>query len=317
MLAAHTKSYSVRKIFSQHYFLVAILLNILLLMSCGRKKDLAVKQEPLRNRTAAFLLRKYEDNSYKFDWLGMKIDAEYAVLGETQGFKATIRMKRDSMIWISISPALGIEMIRMIVTEDSLKYISKIPDNKFYFLGGFEEIDKLIGIGIDFDMLQDLFVGNALGLDRDEGKFRSETDEGRHLLISKYKRKVRRVVGVDDRRLESDTIVVNPNDPRYQRTMRRVDEQDDLIVSRYWLEPDRYRLVMSVFNDLINQRTMEINYSDFQEDNGQYYPAKCSLLVKKPQGEQQMSFEITKLNSGKSYDFPFEIPEDYIRKDTL
>jgi hypothetical protein len=96
-----------------------------------------------------------------------------------------------------------------------------------------------------------------------------------------------------------------------------VDEEDELIVSRYWLEPDRYKLTKSVFNDLIRQRTMEVRYSNFQQDNEQYYPSKCSLLLKNPMGDQGLEFEITKLSSGKSYDFPFEIPDDYMRKDTL
>lgn len=296
---------------------VIFLLVSLVAFSCSKKKELVEKKEPLRNRSAGFLLRKYEENMFKFDWLGMKIDADYAVMGETQGFKATIRMKRDSIIWISITPALGIEMIRMVVTEDSLKYISKIPENKFYYLGQFEDINNLIGIGIDFDMLQDLLIGNALGLDKDEGKFRSETDDGNYLLISKYKRKVRRVVGIDDRKLEDDTIVVNPNDPRYQRTMRRVDEENVLIVSRYWLEPENYKLTKSIFNDLVRQRTMEVRYSEFQQDHEQYFPAICSLKLSNPGGDQEMRFEITKLSSGKSYEFPFDIPEDYIRKDSL
>jgi hypothetical protein len=302
---------------SMKRFLAVFLLTSFVVLSCSKRKELVEKKEPLRNRSAGFLLRKYDDNQFKFDWLGMKIDAEYSVMGESQGFKATIRMKRDSIIWISISPALGIEMIRMVVTEDSLKYLSKIPENKFYYLGQFEDINNLVGIGIDFDMLQDLLIGNALGLDKDEGKFRSETDNDNYLLISKYKRKVRRVVGVDDRKLEDDTIVVNPNDPRYQRSLRRVDEENDLIVSRYWLEPERFKLTKSVFNDLVRQRTMELRYSEFHQDSEQYYPAKCDLTLKNPTGDQEMNFEITKLSSGKSYDFPFDIPEDYIRKDSL
>jgi hypothetical protein len=226
-------------------------------------------------------------------------------------------MRRDSAIWVSITPALGIEMIRLMVTPDSLKYLSKIPDNKFYYTGAFEDINRLIGIGIDFDMLQDLLIGNALGLDKDEGKFRSEIDMDRYLLISKYKRKVRRVVGVDDRKLENDTIVVNPNDPRYKRTVRRMDEDEGLIVSRYWLEPEHFRLMKSVFNDLIRQRNMEVTYDEFKEDNGQFYPAKCRLQLNSLANNQELNFEITKISSGKAYDFPFEIPDDYEKRDSL
>ncbi len=295
---------------------LTFMIAALFLIACKSKKD-TVKKDPLRNRTAGFLLRHYEENKFDFEWAGMKVDAEYMVMGETQGFKATIRMKKDSAVWISITPALGIEMIRMLVTPDSLKYLSKIPENKFYYLGTFEDINKLIGVGLDFDMLQDILVGNAIGLEKDEGRFRSETENESYLLISKYKRRVRRVVGVDDRRLEDDTIVVNPNDPRYQRTLKRVDEEDGMIISRYWVEPEHFRLIKSVFNDLIKQRTMELHYSEFQLNEDQIYPSQCRLILNNPSAQQELNFEITKISTGKPYDFPFEIPEDYIRKDSL
>ena len=278
---------------------------------------MASTKEPLRGRTTAFLLRHYEENKLNYDWLGMKVDADYTSNGESQSFKATIRMRKDSAIWISITPALGIEMIRMMVTEDSVKYLSKIPDNKFYYVGTFNELNSKVGIEMDFDMLQDILIGNAIGLEKDEGRFRSEIEGDNYLMISKYKRKVRRVVGVDDRKLENDTIVINPNDPRYQRTIRRVDENDDLIISRYWLEPANFKLVKSVFNDLIRQRTMEVFYGNFEENEGQSYPSNCKIVTISPKMEQELSFDITKLSSGKSYDFPFEVPDDYPRKDSL
>jgi hypothetical protein len=184
-------------------------------------------------------------------------------------------------------------------------------------LGGFDDINKLVGVELDFEMLQDMLIGNAIGLDKDEGRFRSETEAEKYLLISKYRRKVRRIVGVDDRKLEDDTIVVNPNDPRYQRTMRRVDEDEGIIVSRYWLESENYRLVKSVFNDVIKRRVMEISYSDFQIEGDQAYPAKCLIAMDNGIDKKELSFEITKISSGKTYDFPFEIPDDFPRRDSI
>ncbi len=300
-----------------HFVFMWCIATGIFLASCHKKKDVVSTKEPLRNRAAGFLLRRYEENKYNFDWLGMKIDADFMSMGESQGFKATIRMRRDSAIWISITPALGIEMIRVMVTPDSLKYLSKIPEKKFYYLGGFDDVNKLVGVELDFEMLQDMLIGNAIGLEKDEGRFRSETEEDKYLLISKYRRKVRRIVGVDDRKLEDDTIVVNPNDPRYQRTMRRIEGDEGIIVSRYWLEPDNFRLIKSVFNDVIKQRVMEIGYSEFQQDGDQFYPSKCLIMLDNSKDKQELSFEITKISSGKSYDFPFEIPDDFPRRDSL
>jgi hypothetical protein len=226
-------------------------------------------------------------------------------------------MRKDSLIWISITPALGIEMIRVMITPDSLKYLSKIPDNKFYYTGTFEDVNRLIGTAFDFEMLQQLLVGNAIGLEKDERRFRSEVDDDDYLLISKYRRKVRRVVGVDDRKLDNDTIRVNPDDPRFQKTMKRSEDADDLIVSRYWFEAAHFRLVNSVFNDLLRQRTLEISYSDFQPNEQQFYPSRCRLTITSPVSKQILNYEITKMSSGKAYDFPFEIPGDYMRRDSL
>jgi hypothetical protein len=303
--------------FGQGFFSLTLLVIVMSVMSACRKPKEVVRETPVKNRTAGYLLKRYAENKYDFDWLGMKVDAAFGIEDNSDSFKATIRMRKDSVIWVSIVPALGIEMIRVMITPDSLKYLSKIPENKFYYYGAFDDIGKLIGIDFDFEMLQDLLVGNAIALEKDERRFRSEIDNDDYLLISKYRRKVRRVVGVDDRKLEGDTILVNPDDPRYRRTVKRTDEEDGLIISRYWLEPSGFRLVKSVFNDLLRQRTMEITYDDFQPDGEQYYPAKCRLLMSSTQLRQEMRYEITKLSSGKPYEFPFEVPDDYVRRDSL
>jgi hypothetical protein len=295
------------------YYALLILL-VLSLPACRSAKNTAEVKEPPKDRSASYLLKRYERNKFEYDWVGMKIDADFITMGESQGFKASIRMKKDSAIWISISPALGIEVFRILITPDSLKYLSKIPDNKFYYIGTSASLSELAKIDLDFDMLQDILIGNAIGLEKDEGKFRTSVDGYNYLLTSKYKRKVRRVVGIDDRKLSpTDTIVVNPNDPRYQRSVRRADE-DELIVSRYWLESENFRMVRSVFNDLINQRAIDIAYSDFKLEGEQYYPTRCVMKLAEASKQEELSFKITKLVTDKTYEFPFEIPEDFERK---
>jgi hypothetical protein len=294
-----------------------LIATLTLVLSACKSSERVAKERAVKNRTAGFVLKRYNESRFDYDWLGMKVDAEFGTVEESSGFKATIRMRKDSLIWVSITPALGIEMIRVMITPDSLKYLSKIPDNKFFYLGTFEDVNKLVGTSFDFEMLQQLLVGNAIGLEKDEKRFRSEVDGDDYLLISKYRRKVRRVVGVDDRKLESDTILVNPDDSRYQRTMRKNEDSEDLIVSRYWFEAAQFRLIKSVFNDLLRQRTLEVSYSDFQVDGEQFYPAKCRLTISSPMVKQVLNYEITKLSSGKSYEFPFDIPDDYVRRDSL
>lgn len=291
------------------YPIAALLLSVFA-FSCKSKKTF-VQGEPLSEKSAAYLLKRYERNEIKANWIGLKIDAEVIVKGESQGFKANIRMRRDSAIWISISPALGIEVLRLLITPDSLKCISKIPDQKFFYAGSFELINEMAKTDLDFRSLQDMLVGNAVGLDREEGKFRSEIDHDRYLLISKYKRKIRRVVGVDDRKLNpNDTISVDVNDRRYKRIVRKSD--DDLIISRYWLEPNHFKATKSVFDDLRHQRTISLDYDEFEqiESTQQYYPRKIAMKVRESKAEQILQFEIRKFIIDKPYELPFEVPDD-------
>jgi hypothetical protein len=299
--------------FTHSYYFILLCATVLL-SACRSSKGTSETKEPPKDRSASYLLKRYDRNKFVYDWVGMKIDADFVTMGESQGFKASIRMKKDSAIWISISPALGIEVFRILITPDSLKYLSKIPENKFYYIGTSASLSELAKIDLDFDMLQDILMGNAIGLEKDEGKFRTSVDGFNYLLTSKYKRKVKRVVGIDDRRLSpTDTIVVNPNDPRYQRSLRRADE-DELIVSRYWLESENFRMVRSVFNDLVNQRAIDISYADFKQEGEQFYPARCVMKLAEASRQEELSFKITKLVTDKTYEFPFEIPEGFEKK---
>lgn len=316
-MTTHSPNITLLSFRFEKFIFVLIILVSTFFFSCKKKKELAGDKEPLRDRTAGYLLKRYDRNEFTYDWLGMKLSADFSNAGNEQSFRATVRMKRDSVIWISITPALGIEVIRLMITSDSLKMISKIPDNHYYYVGNLSQLSDKTGIDLEFEMLQNMLTGNAIGLDRDENKFRTEIDDHKHLLISKYKRKVRRIAGVDDRKLEDDTIIVNQNDPRYQRTMRRIDEKDELIISRYWLEPEHFRLVKSVFNDLIRLRVMEVRHDAFEEAGNQVYPTKTEISVNNGQNMLTMKIEILKIATDKTYEFPFEIPDDYPRRDTL
>jgi hypothetical protein len=103
------------------FSLLIAMVVIVSFSSCRKSKNLTAVKEPLKDRPSGQILRQYEQNEFKFDWLGMKIDAETQNEGESLSFKATVRMRRDSAIWISLSPALGIEVFRVLITQDSVK----------------------------------------------------------------------------------------------------------------------------------------------------------------------------------------------------
>jgi hypothetical protein len=76
---------------------------------------------------------------------------------------ANIRAKKDSAIWISISPALGIEVARVMMTHDSIRVIDRI--NKKYYSYDYYVFSQFTSIPIDLKTLQNIIAGIPIYFD--------------------------------------------------------------------------------------------------------------------------------------------------------
>ncbi|HSB92021.1 MAG TPA: DUF4292 domain-containing protein [Flavitalea sp.] len=83
--------------------------------------------------------------------------------GKKNDFNAFIRIKKDSMIWVSINAALGIEAFRILITPDSVKVLNKL--DKEAQLRSVSYLQEVTKIPFNFYQLQDLLIGNPVFLD--------------------------------------------------------------------------------------------------------------------------------------------------------
>ena len=60
------------------------------------------------------------------------LNVEYSEDKGKTSLKGQLRIQSDSLIWLTFSPALGIEAARVLLTNDSVKFINRL--NKTYFL---------------------------------------------------------------------------------------------------------------------------------------------------------------------------------------
>ncbi len=279
-----------------------IILLIPFLFAC-KSKEVVVTQEPLKERTQAFLTRNIEKNKFEFDWLGMKLDAEFTSGEEQQGFKATVRMRKDSAVSVSVSPALGIEVLRLLVDKDSLKMVSDIPGDKYVFLGSVNQLTELAKIDLDLSTLQDLLIGNPIGLSREEGRMKSgieKLDVEYYTLVSRMSRRVRRAS-------EDQDSLTNRDGRRVPKRL----EDNDWISSKFWIESDLYKVVKCELTDIRKKRMVQINYSEFDEEDPSHYPHKCNIQIDDVKGKTALDFKIVRLNTQNHYDFSFDYDKDY------
>ncbi len=73
---------------------------------------------------------------------------------------ADIRMKKDELVWVSISVPLIGEVARALITPDSVKVINRFQ--KQYALESIDYLEKLVNYPLDFANLQNILLGNRL-----------------------------------------------------------------------------------------------------------------------------------------------------------
>lgn len=72
--------------------------------------------------------------------------------------KVNIRIKRDSLIWMSVTPGLGIEVLRAKITKDSIHIINYLE--KTYKVYDYNYINNLLNMDVNYSVLQSIIVGN-------------------------------------------------------------------------------------------------------------------------------------------------------------
>jgi len=74
--------------------------------------------------------------------------------------KATARMriKRDSIIWFSLTPGVGIEAARGIITQDSLILMDRVNKEAYYF--SFDSLSRKFDFQFSYDLFQSVLIGD-------------------------------------------------------------------------------------------------------------------------------------------------------------
>lgn len=103
---------------------------------------------------------RFNLNNLTFETLVIKTKIKVNHDGESLKATANIRIKKDSIIWFSLTPGLGIEAARGIITRDSIVVLDKI--NKVYDIINFEELSKEMHFDFDYHLIESILIGNLI-----------------------------------------------------------------------------------------------------------------------------------------------------------
>jgi len=154
------------------------LIFIFLIVSCKSSKitDKSVDYLPARA-----IVKKNTAVAFKGTSVKASMQVKYKGKAEMPNLNASLRMLKDSVIWLNFSK-LGFPVAKIMITPTGVKFYEKI--GKTYFTGDFKIISSWLGTELDFTKVQNLFLGESL-LDLEDEKFQVSIKDGKYELFSK------------------------------------------------------------------------------------------------------------------------------------
>lgn len=259
---------------------------LIVFSSCKtRKKLAATHSQHITKKSAKELEQLLKKNEFRFDWISAKFSSEIILDSSQTSFNVTLRGRRDSILWMSITaPLIGIEAARAIITKDSVKFIDRIHSE--YFAGDFIYVNRLLHADLDFELIQSLLIGNSVDFYEDDDKLHSSVGDGQYVLSTIRKRKLRKVI---------------------ERNKELKDPAQTI-----WLDPQTFKIVRVLFNDFNQNRTFTANFDKFDKVDSLLFPYNMHYNIK-AEKNVDIKIEYSKISINSVQSFPFSIPAKYER----
>lgn len=261
------------------YFLLA--LTVVSGTSCTSKKNLT--RANLREFTANRLINEVERNKFDFDNFQAKMNLKIEINNKSYSLKGQIRMKKDSLIWTTVSLPLGLEIARFKMSNDSVFFMNRTE--KTYFMENIQVLNDISPMITSFDLIQSVLIGNDINLrESDSYKVEINNDEYNLLITNKLK-----------------------------KSIKHKDDDWKVVMKDICIDPQLYKITKYYIKEYNNsKRKIDVQYSDFQKVNDKYVPTKIMIQI---HGDLNLKVNITYSNISVDNDleYMFNIPKKYDR----
>lgn len=265
------------------------LVLLVILSSCNTKRSII--KAPIKERGESYLFEKLKENELKYTSFSAKFSAEYEKNKKRTNISGVIRISKDSLIWASITPILGIEAIRISISLDSVKVINKIDGN--YLVKDFSFINDMLNRNLDYDMLQSLITGNDFSV-YDNSSFKAGMDNKEYKLSTFNRRRLRKLSKLDDS-LRSTIPLENIN-----------------------LNPETFKISKVIIKESENTvRSFEATYSNHTLINNQLVPQTVIFTINDGVNKIKLTLKYSKIQLNLPQNYPFNINPKYNRVDNF
>lgn len=234
------------------------------------KPPLEKKANPVLQVIADLQKNQPEFRTANVNKLAMELE-----MGERKvNVSATCKIRRDSALYLSIQPFLGVEMFKAEFTRDSIKVFDKM--NRRYYAADYLYFSSRFGVDVNFHSLQSLLTARFF------------------------------CVGQDN--IAADSCILGSPD-KLTKTLNfetgKMTQTTTLSVQN---------LIQSVLlKSKKNDYQLYTSYSDYQLQNGVNFPQKITLNISSPKTRAVCNFEILRAEFNTDIRFNPTSPERFTR----
>lgn len=260
-----------------------IILVALVALNACKTKPPAIEGAAIPGKSSAWIQQNMVQNESDFEWFKGKMATRLYAQGENNSFKTSVRIRRDSLIWLSVTFS-NFLIAQAVITTDSVKVILK--REKKYFEKDIDWINQMYGLELDYYLLQDLLMGNAVGYD-ESNKYKALEDTMYYVLSTHTNKKLSRV---------------RERSPR---------NEEDLLFLRYWLYPDNFRPYRIQLDDIADTSSIIVTNTEFEHHDGFLHPGNIELSGSTPTDSINLQLRLVRASFNEPTSFPYNIGDNY------
>ena len=205
----------------------------------------------------------------------------------SNNLKVSFKIERDSFMQFSVNGPMGIELARVLLTPDSIKFVNIYQ--KKYFISDYTYFYDKYDIQLSYDCIQSILTNVFFNFEKcGDGndrvrKFRLDrTDEGYELFTLEERainRKIKKL---------------------YKKKSKNKDFM--LVLQKTMVDPRIFRPKSMSIEDVEEKVGLEVDYLDFKEFYGRIFPGRIVLKIYSEQNNSSVELRFQKIE----FDVPVE-----------
>lgn len=259
-------------------FIIIQILLILIVSACSGTKKTTVSTATINKN---IVINNVKANDLNYNVISTKYKATVFINKSKNSFSGNLKIANDSLIWITVSPLLNIEVVRGIISKDSVFMINRF--NREYYEESINQIVKNDSLPF-IKVIQNVLIGN-LG----------------DILFNK-----------------SELINLNSESCQLIFTEPTLSNFDNNINSKYvkglkcTADVNLNRNKVQSFNYKIDENTfVKAKYNKFINVSGKLIPSVVEIDFQSTKTNFKGTFEYSNIQVNQNESFSFVIPKSY------